>query len=74
MGENGDLIPCSKLKAIMDQESAYEETFLTMQTAIKALREVDPLAIRWQTALSRSKRVLIGVSNSETVSVGCHFF
>ena len=37
MGEDGDPIPCSKLRAATDQESAYEETSLTMQTAIMAL-------------------------------------
>lgn len=45
-----------------------------MQTAIKALQEVDPLAISRQTALSRSKRVLIGVSDAGTPAVGGHSF
>ena len=74
MEENGNLIPCSKLRATMDPESAYEETFLTMKTTIRALQEVDPLAIRLQTTLSRSKSVLIGVSDSGIASVECHFF
>lgn len=45
-----------------------------MQTAIKALQEVDPLAMRRQTALSRSRSVLIGVSDPGTASVEGHSF
>ena len=37
MEEDGDLIPRSKLRAATDQESAYKETSLTMQTTIRTL-------------------------------------
>ena len=74
IGEDGNLIDCSELKAETDQESAYEETSLTMQTAIKALQEVDPLAMHRQIALSKLKGVLIGVSDVRTVSVRGHSF
>ena len=74
MGDDGDPIPHSKLRAATDQESPYEETSLTMQTTIRALQEVDLLAMRWQNALSRSKSFLIGVSDARTASVGGHFF
>ncbi len=74
VGEDGFVIPRSELRAATDQESAYEETSLTMQTAIRALQEVDPLAKRRRTALSRSKSVLIGVSDAGTASVGSHSF
>ena len=72
--ENGVVFARSELKAATDHESAYEETFLTMQTAIGALQEVDPLAKRRQTALSGSKNVLIGVFDAGTASIGSHFF
>ena len=69
IGEDGDLIPRSKLRAATNQESAYGEIFLTLQTAIEALQEVDPLAICRRTAISRSKSVLIGVSDAGAASV-----
>ena len=72
--EDGNPIPRSKLRVATNQESAYEETFLTMQTAIKALQKVDPIAICQQTALSRSKIVLIGVFDTRIASVGGHVF
>ena len=74
VGEDGVVIPRSELRAATDQESAYGETSLTMQTAIRALQEVDPLAKRRRTALSRSKSVLIGISDAGTASVGSHSF
>lgn len=46
IGEDRAVIPRSQLKTVKDNESAYEETSLTMQTAIWALQEVDPLAKR----------------------------
>lgn len=45
-----------------------------MQTAIRALQEVDPLIIYWQTVLSRSKSVLIRVSITRTSSIRDYFF
>lgn len=74
VGEDGAVIPRSQLKAATTDESAYEESSLTMQTAIRALQEVDPFATRRRTALSKSKNVLIGVSEVRTISVGCHSF
>ena len=70
MGENSDLIPRPKLRVATDQESAYKETFLTMQTVIKGLQEVDPLTMHRQTTLSKLKSVLIDVSNAGIASVG----
>ncbi len=72
--ENGVVIACSELKAATDHESAYEETSLTMKTAIKALQEVDSLAKRRQTALSRSKNVVIGVFDAGTASIESYSF
>ena len=72
--EDGAVIPRSQLKTAMGNESAYEETSLTMQTAIRALQEVDPLAKRRRTALSKSRNVLIGVSDAGSASVGSHSF
>ena len=72
--ENGDSTPCSKPRATTDQKSTYEETSLTIETAIRALQEVDFLAIHWQTVSSRSKSVLIGVFDAGTASVEGHFF
>ena len=43
-----------------------------MQTAIKALQEVDLLAMRRQIALFKLKSVLTRVSDAGTVSVGGH--
>lgn len=74
MGKNGDSIPHSKLRAATDQKFAYEETSLTMQNIIRALQKVDPLAIRRQTALSKSKSVLIRVSDARTALVGGYSF
>ncbi len=45
-----------------------------MQTAIRALQEVDSLAKRQRTALSRSKNVLIGVFDAGAASIGSHSF
>ena len=68
------VIASSELKAATDYESAYEKTSLTMQTAIRALQEVNPLAKRRQTTLSRLKSVLIGVFDAGTASIGSHSF
>ena len=45
-----------------------------MQTAIRALQEVDPLAMHWQIALSKLKSVQIEVSDAGTVSVRGYSF
>ena len=45
-----------------------------MQTTIRALQEVDLLAIGRKTALSRSKSVFIEVFNAKTVIVEGHVF
>lgn len=42
--DQGDIIAYTTLHKVAISESAYEEVFLIMQTVIKALQEVDPLA------------------------------
>lgn len=74
MEKNDNLIPRSELRAATDQETAYEETSLIMQTAIKVLQKVDPLAMRRQTALSKSKSIFIEVSDARIAVVGSHSF
>ena len=63
--KNRVFIAYSELKTATDHDSLYEKTFFTMQTAIKALQEVDPLAKRRRTLLSRSKDVLIRIFDAE---------
>ncbi len=67
--ENRGVIARSELKATTDHESTYEETSLTMQTPIRALQEVDPLAKRRKTALFRSKNVFIAIFDAGTASI-----
>ena len=70
MGKDGKISSRSKLKAAAVEESGYEEVSLTMQIAIKALQEVDPLAKRQRVALSRSEHILISVSQTGSAQLG----
>ena len=70
MGKDGKILSRLKLKAAAVEESGYEEVSLTMQIAIKALQEVDPLAKRQRVALSRSEHILISVSQTGSAQLG----
>ena len=54
--DNGNIITHTILQEAAADESAYEQTSLAMQTAIRALQEVDPLAICRRPALNKVLR------------------
>ncbi len=72
--ENRVFIARFELKAATNHVSAYKETSLTMQTAIRALQEVNLLVKYRYTALSKSKNDLIGVFDAGTASIKSHSF
>ena len=53
----GNIIAHTTLQEAASGKSAYEEISLTMQTAIRALQEVDPLAIRRRAAIKKSNEI-----------------
>lgn len=55
----GNIIAHTTLQKAASRESAYEEISLTIQTAIWALQEVDPLVIRRRAAIKKSNEICI---------------
>ena len=66
----GDIIAHTTLQAAASGESAYKEVPLTMQTAIKALQEVDSLTIRRRAAIIKSNKISTSLSDSTKAHVG----
>lgn len=58
----------------MDYKSTYEKIFLTIQTAIRALQDINSLAKHWQTALSKSMIIFIRVFDTKIASIYSHCF
>ena len=65
-----DIIAHATLQTAASDESAYEEISLTMQTAIRALQEVDPLAIRRRAAIIRLNGVCTALSDGTKAHLG----
>ena len=61
---NRNIIAYTTLQEVVADELAYEETSLAIQIAIQALQEVDPLAIRWRSALNKVFRALSDITKA----------
>ena len=73
MGKDGKILSRSELKPPLVKESGYEEVYLTMQIAIRALQKVDSLVKRQRVALSRLEHILISVSQTGSTQLGNYY-
>ncbi len=70
MGKDGNILSHSELKPPLVKETGYEEVYLTMQIAIRALQKIDSLVKRKRVTLSRLEHILISVSQTGSTHLG----
>ena len=68
----GNIIAHTILQETASGESAYEKISLTMQTAIQAVQEIDPLAIHQQAAIKMSNEICTTLADKTRTHQGAN--